>query len=279
MPYSAEISRANPTCFLFLVDQSTSMDDPFGGQPNKKKSNGVADAINRLLLETVISCSKDGVVLDRFHVGAIGYGSHVGPAFGGELAGRDLVPISEIAIKPMRIEKKLKKEEDGAGGLVEREVKSPIWLEPVASGGTPMCRALEQATEIIRDFITRFPDCHPPIVINITDGAHDGYDPEPPAAVLRSLPSTDGTTLLFNAHLSHLPNQPIEFPHSSEQLPDKFASLLFRMSSIFPSPMLNLARREGMSVHETSRGFVFNADLVAVIRLLDIGTRSRRNER
>ena len=26
MPYSAEISRTNPSCFLFLVDQSKSMD-------------------------------------------------------------------------------------------------------------------------------------------------------------------------------------------------------------------------------------------------------------
>ena len=27
MPYSAEISRSNPTCFLFLIDQSGSMGD------------------------------------------------------------------------------------------------------------------------------------------------------------------------------------------------------------------------------------------------------------
>ena len=48
MPYSAEISRSNPTCFLFLVDQSSSMLEPFGGQAGKNKSEGVADALNRL---------------------------------------------------------------------------------------------------------------------------------------------------------------------------------------------------------------------------------------
>src|SRR5206468_1673286 len=31
MAYQAEISRKNPGCFLFLVDQSESMEDPFGG--------------------------------------------------------------------------------------------------------------------------------------------------------------------------------------------------------------------------------------------------------
>ena len=34
------------------------------------------------------------------------------------------------------------------------------------------------------------------------------------------------------------------------------------------------AAKEGQSVSELSRGFAFNADLVSVIRFLDIGTRS-----
>jgi hypothetical protein len=29
--YTAEISRRNPGCFLFLIDQSYSMSEPFGG--------------------------------------------------------------------------------------------------------------------------------------------------------------------------------------------------------------------------------------------------------
>jgi hypothetical protein len=59
MPYSAEISRANPSCFLFLIDQSGSMADPFGvGESNRRKADGVADAINRLLQNLVIKCAK-----------------------------------------------------------------------------------------------------------------------------------------------------------------------------------------------------------------------------
>ena len=37
MAYQAEISRKNPGCFLFLVDQSESMEDPFAGGDNGKK--------------------------------------------------------------------------------------------------------------------------------------------------------------------------------------------------------------------------------------------------
>ena len=32
MAYSAEISRVNPTCFLFLIDQSGSMAECWGGE-------------------------------------------------------------------------------------------------------------------------------------------------------------------------------------------------------------------------------------------------------
>ena len=88
MPYTAEISRTNPTCFLFLVDQSSSMLEPFGAQPEKQKAEGVADAINRLLQNLVLKCAKSEGIRDYFHVGVIGYGGQVASAFGGALAGQ-----------------------------------------------------------------------------------------------------------------------------------------------------------------------------------------------
>ncbi|MCI0702726.1 MAG: VWA domain-containing protein, partial [Planctomycetia bacterium] len=49
MPYSAQISRTNPACLLFLIDQSRSMGEPFVGGGGQTKAAMVADAINRLL--------------------------------------------------------------------------------------------------------------------------------------------------------------------------------------------------------------------------------------
>ena len=79
MPYSAEISRTNPTCLLFLIDHSNSMAGSFAGQPGKKKDDGVADAINRLLQNLVLKCAKSTGVRDYFHIGVIGYGAEVKP--------------------------------------------------------------------------------------------------------------------------------------------------------------------------------------------------------
>jgi hypothetical protein len=116
MPYVAEISRANPSCFLFLIDQSGSMADLSPGE-SKRKADGVADAINRLLQNLVIRCAKEEGIRDYFSIGVIGYGAHAGPAFSGSLAGRELVPISEIGNMPARVEERTKKVDDGAGGL------------------------------------------------------------------------------------------------------------------------------------------------------------------
>src|SRR5947209_14733564 len=154
MPYTAEISRSNPSCFLFLIDQSGSMDDAFGaGESNRKKADGVADAINRLLQNLVIKCAKSEGVRDYYEVGVIGYGSNAGPAFGGSLAGKDLVPISEIADNPARVEERTKKVDDGAGGLVDQTVKFPVWFDPQSKGGTPMVAALSRARDILSGWL------------------------------------------------------------------------------------------------------------------------------
>lgn len=274
MPYSAEISRANPSCFLFLIDQSGSMEDPFGGGESKrKKSDLVADAINRLLQNLVIKCAKEEGIRDYFHVGVIGYGDKVGPALSGPLSGRELAPISDIGNMPARVEQRTKKVEDGAGGLVEQSIRFPVWLDPKHHGATPMCQALVQAHEILGRWIGQHADSFPPIVINITDGEATDGNPSAAATALRELQTSDGNVLLFNIHLSAKGAKPIEFPDTPDALPDQYAQLMFEISSPLTPTMRALAQQEGYGAGEGSRGFVFNADMVALIKFLDIGTR------
>jgi len=274
MSYTAEISRRNPSCFVFLIDQSGSMSEAFGaGAGNQSKADGVADAINRLLQNLVTKCSKDAGVLDYFHIAVIGYGAQVGPAFSGALTGRSLVPISEVANAPARLEQRNKKVSDGAGGLVDQQVRFPVWFEAKADGGTPMRQALGDARTLVEGWLAQHPDCFPPIVINITDGETGAEDLTTVADEIRRLKSNDGDVLLFNVHISAHKAAAIEYPNNEAGLPDQFAQQLFRMSSPLPGYMLDIAKKEGMNASAGSRGFVFNADMVAVIKFLDIGTR------
>src|SRR2546426_6519566 len=74
MAYQAEISRKNPGCFLFLVDQSESMEDPFGGgEAGRRKAEELATILNKLIHNLSIRCAKSDSIYDYFHVGVLGY--------------------------------------------------------------------------------------------------------------------------------------------------------------------------------------------------------------
>ncbi|AEN72562.1 vWA domain-containing protein [Rhodothermus marinus] len=282
MAYSAEISRTSPTAILFLLDQSASMQEPFGGAEQRgdaapSKARVLADVVNRLLQNLILRCAKEDGVRDYFYVGVIGYGERVQPlirpAEEYRVAG-DLVPISHLAERPLRLEERLKKVPDGKGGFVEQRVKFPVWFDPHAKNGTPMCQALDLAASMVRTWIDLHPHSFPPIVINITDGEATDGDPLRYAQQLRSFATDDGETLLFNVHLSSSEEPAVELPASVDELPrDEYAVLLFQMSSLLPFTMRAAAEQEGYRVTMDTRGFVFNADPVALVRFLEIGTR------
>jgi len=194
-------------------------------------------------------------------------------AFNGSLSGKDLIPISELADNPLRIEDRTKKSDDGNGGLVEQTVKFPLWFEATHAGGTPMSSAFKMAAEMVQKWVAEHPKGFPPIVINITDGEATDGDPVPEAKALCSLGSDDGATLVFNIHLSSAAANPIELPASDEGLPDKFAKQLFEMSSSLTPFMIGRAKELGMPAGDGARGFIFNAQPMQVIQFLDIGTR------
>jgi len=254
------------------------MSDPFAGQPEQSKAARLATAINRLLFELTIRCTKDMTegVRNYYEVGVIGYGATVGPALGGLLSGRHLVTIREIADNPAKVNPRTRKIEDGAGGLVEEKIVLPEWFEPIADNGTPMCEALSEVLSILSPWVSSHPNSSPPIVINITDGEpNPGCNPRTYAEKLQNLATSDGNVLLFNLHISSDPATPIFYPESPSVLPDASAKQLFEMSSNLPPHIYQAAQGEGYNVSPNSRGFVFNADIVEVIKFLDIGTRAR----
>jgi len=274
MPYTAQISRQNPTCFLFLLDQSGSMDERVA--TGEKKSQQVADALNRLLQELTLLCAKQDGIRDYFQVGVLGYGASVGPALGGSLAGRDLVPISELAMNPARVEVRSRKVSDGAGGVMELPTKFPVWVDPVARGATPMSEAMRRAAAILRTWAEFNTRSFPPLVVNLTDGESTDGSPLGPASELRRIQTNDGPALLFNGHFSAQRLSPVTFPETPDGLPDAYATTLFEMSSVLPPLMVQYAAALAYRVGDTSRGMVFNADIVPLVNLLEIGTKATK---
>ncbi len=292
MPYSAEISRRQPSCFLFLIDQSGSMADAFASasasqgtekganaslhkvNESTQKAQAVADAVNRLLDSLGQRCVKGNEIYDYFDVGVIGYNSEVASALNGLTGDRAIAPIGKIYENPVELEKRAQKLPDGMGGFVEVYNDFPIWFKPIASGGTAMCSVFALARMLLEEWIAKHPNSYPPTVINITDGESTDGDPTEEAQNLKKLTTSDGSVLLYNIHLSTEHIQPVSFPSTADVLHDPYARLMFDISSPLPYAAQKAAEKEGYKVAANARAFMFNADPVKLIQFLEIGTRT-----
>lgn len=263
--YAAPISRQSPACLLFLLDQSGSMNLSMSipGAAAMPRKQAVADVVNRLLGELVLSCTKGVEVFDRFHVGVITYGERVAcaPAFQG------LEPLSNVALRTCTVEQRSLRNPDGTTS----EAAFPIWFTPQSSGNTPMCEALELARTLVEPWLAEHPESFPPILFNITDG--DATDGNPLAAMqaIRSLGTQDGPCLLFNCLLGD--GSPVLWPGQAHEVPDGNARILFDGSSELPDRMRHRAAvHHHLDLSPGAKGVLLNAALVDLIRLLDIGT-------
>jgi hypothetical protein len=274
MAYTAEISRRNPSCFLFIVDRSESMDDAFAGG-SKRKCEGLAEALNRLLYELAIKCAKEEGIRNYYDVGVIGYGAAVESAFTGPLAGRSLVPIADVANYPLRLEERTKESTPEGGAAVRRTIRVPVWFDPVAAGGTPMVKAFGLAASVLRGWIDAHPDAYPPAVVHITDGESTDGDPTVAMRGVTQMYTSDGNVLLFNVHISGDPHaKASRFPSSADGLPNAYARTLYTSASFLTPFMCTTARALGLDVDDDAKGFVLNADLALLVAALDIGTRA-----
>lgn len=277
MPYASRITRAAPGCFLFVIDQSSSMADPL--EPGKSRADVVATIMNKLLSELIAECSKEEGVRHYFDVGVIGYGMQ-GPqnSLGAPLAASILNPISMLAEHPTRMEMRKRKMSDGVGGLVEVETQFSVWFDPIANGGTPMAEALTLAAETLLDWCEAHPSSFPPVVMHLTDG-EPNTNPEEVAQQLRQISTDDGQTIFMNIHVSGGNREPIVFPDSDASLPGDSARLLYRMSSLLVGPLIDKAKSIGFSVNPEARAFMYNADTERVIQFFEIGTSTSENLR
>ena len=280
MPYQREISRDHKACILFLLDQSYSMVEPLGGTANRK-CDELSKAVNGWLYNMSIRASGDEGIRDYMDVGLIGYRTDqqanpiIQPALVGPLAGRPLVSITDVGNHPARIDTVVQRiQDEDTGQWIEFPSESPIWIDPVAEGSTPMCHVLYHAYQILSQWIQQHPDSFPPIVIHISDGESQDGDPIPYADAIKNLATKDGNVLLFNCHLSMTQAQQVAFPSTPDGLPDALARVLFNMSSVLPDMFYRSALAEGLHLQPGARGMAFNADMVVLVKFLDMGTRA-----
>ena len=88
-----------------------------------------------------------------------------------------------------------------------------------------------------------------------------------------NLSNEDGNVLIFNAEIGDGGHKIIT-PSSEEEVavagePAKF---LYEISSVIPRGYMDAAKKNELDVKDGSRGCIFNADAVELIKLIDFGS-------
>jgi hypothetical protein len=270
MTYSRRIDRLSPALIIVLVDQSDSMAEAIKNS-TQSKAQAVADQINTLLYELILRCVKSPREPPRayFSVSVIGYSTNqhgdaiIEPALAAA-TGDGVTTTTELVESPIRVE--------GRPGPSGGTINTPVWVEPVSHGGTPMCAALNHAGQLAASWVARYPSAFPPVVVNLSDGEATDGDPSVWARRLQSLSTVDGHLLLFNLSMSSDPGMASLFPSDTGGLTNPFAAKLFQMSSLMPAPMMDIARLQGIGIRPNARGFACNADIKALAMFLNVGT-------
>ena len=284
-PYTAYITRATPSVFLFLIDQSGSMDAKVTLANGKKmtKAEFLSNAVNDTFNELLNRCIKGNEIRDYFEVAVIGYGGKNGSkanmAWEGGLADKSWVKMTELA-NYFLSEEEIEVMRSVRGKNIPSIVKHKKWVAPLAKYQTPMHHAFGMAAELLEDWIVRYKgqNVYPPTVINITDGQFtDTSNAEmlKSAQRIMNLKTMDGNVLLFNLHISTQTTTEVIFPYKKEELPDNddFAHVLFDMSSDLPDVYnLEIAKLRGIDMMQSFTGMAYNASLDKLVAMMNIGT-------
>lgn len=244
---------------MFLIDQSASMNEVLAGGNGQDKKDAVAERLNRLVYDIIMFCSREDGVRSYFDIGIWAYGGHNTVQ---SLLDEDIVKLESLADKPLRME-------------TSKKPNYPVWVEPVASGNTPMTDAFRTITNAAASWIASHSESFPPVVINLTDGESTDGDPTQAANELSKLRTADGNILLFNCHITEKQGAVVRFPNDNQaRVLQDLAKTLYDISSVIPESMRRYAVRNGLPLEEGARGYVFNADMSALTDFLSIGTRA-----
>ena len=279
--YTAQITRNTPTAFIFLIDQSVSMQNYttlYGEE--MPMAEAVARIVNHQLNELVLRCIKGSETRDYYDIAIIGYGEKAYSGWKGELEGRDFVKPSELKEHPY---KKIttKKETRTRKGVKVVEIEEVQWIEAEATQGwTRVHHAFEKAKGLLDEWMEKHhdKDCYPPTIINITDGEFNGATKEyvlQQANELKSMFTNDGNVILFNIHISANKAVCVTCPASKDEVSfSSLATTMYEMSSLLPmrySDRIADLRGDG-TPNNRYRAMSINADMSTLIQLMDIGT-------
>lgn len=261
---SLVVTASNPCLLIYMLDRSASMSDKFGNA-DISRAQALSNAINEVIYEVGLrSVGSLGELKNKFEIALFAYGENtVFKGWEGDLSSKFVHPIKKIFDTP----------------LSTSDNGQPEWIKPYASGGTPMLAAFTNVKELCEDWIdwgNHREICHPPIIINITDG--EATDDDTPFSKLRNtvreiqnLETDYGNTIVMNIHISGKNYDKVMFPNRPVS-DNKYENMLYEISSQLYPRMIEQAKKVGYNIADDARGYIFNGDSSDLIKFINVGT-------
>ncbi|MDP1813710.1 MAG: hypothetical protein Q8K92_04615 [Leadbetterella sp.] len=284
-PYDTRIARDRPACFLFLIDQSGSMNDHWANS-TKTKAELVADYVNNGINELINICQKsESKPIHYFDICVIGYGQNDEDAqilWQGNLSDKIFVSPADLKDNPTGNQGEIEVERRTFKGVSTVKIPISYWFSPVAATLTPMGAAIDLGTKLLTDWVSEHQNSFPPIVINITDGEQTDCENDEliqKAFNLKQTKTLYGNTLLFNIHITSDERDSVLFPSSLNDLPkEQQCETLYNMSSnlpeIFNRRIAQEIKKVDLVAHTQYVALGYQTSISHFIKFLDIGTKT-----
>lgn len=278
--YTQEITRKHRTAFIIAIDRSASMQEMIRmGRRQMSKSQAVTLITSSLIQEFIDRCRRTDALRNYYDIAIVGYGDDQVEMLLGDESFVAIDKIAERQAMPYAISYE---QYDESGERENVEQTMPLWFEPKAMGNTPLYEAFVKIKEIVHSWCSdeRNAESFPPIVINITDGEYSDCNPNDLrdiVATIRREGTQDGGVLMFNIHLSHDNDlRSLIFPTAEElrganPATQLIAELSSTMPEIFNAAIAELKGKEHKAPY---RAMGYNANIVELISILNIGSRS-----
>ena len=258
-----EYSTTKPGLLLVLIDQSTSMNEKWGGTGMSRK-DGAAEHVNRMINRILNDSQNGNVYKDRIWMAICGYSlfDEVGNAF--------------------RVLKE---------GWPSAFSNQTGWVVPVANGRTPMTLAFQGARQYLEAFFDdserwdQFKQSTPPIILNVTDGEANEFDDDDWQSlsdeverIWRLKTPQSFSPLVFHVHLSGTggdhQSRRMALPTEPAGL-DRFGQNLFRLASQVPDSWVRSSSMQERPISAGAVGLITNASPADLMDILTVVSRSR----
>ena len=285
--YQQYITHRNRAAIIIVIDCSVSMKKwtTINTMPITKAS-AAAIVANFIVDELLERATRNHEVRNYYDVAIIGYS---GKGVESLLPGNGFIAIDRLAEFAPQPKTFFIEQTTPEGQIINAPFTLHPWVEPIATGVTPMYDALVEVKDMVTAWCANSDnrDSFPPIVFHISDGDCSDADEHELIEISQLITKTgtrDGNTLFINVHLSstdEVDDFCEVFPSEATfYTPDADRMTLFRMSSVIPESLEPTIKDMLHPKYEGPyRAVAFNATVCELLSVINIGSESINTKR